>query len=74
MLNPRKCENGKEQFEKFMPRTKENGWRIYQYDYRTPSGELFSCCARTLESARRQRDEWLAKQNKEVKQKQTITG
>ena len=36
--------------------------RMYQYDYRTESGELFSCCAPTLEACRERRDKWLNSQ------------
>ena len=32
----------------------------YQYDYRHPDGELFSCVASTLTECRRKRDEWLS--------------
>ncbi|WP_195667229.1 DUF3873 family protein, partial [Phocaeicola vulgatus] len=34
--------------------------RMYQYDYRTESGELFACCAPTLEACRERRDKWLS--------------
>ena len=30
--------------------------------YRTESGELFSCCAPTLEQCRERRDKWLSSQ------------
>lgn len=32
-----------------------------QYDYRLPSGELFTTVAPTIEQARQRRDEWLRK-------------
>ena len=67
MLNPKDCKKGEEQYEKFQKRVK--GTRtmrnVYQYDYRTPQGELFSCIGRTLDSARRKRDTWLAERNEE---------
>ena len=40
--------------------------RMYQYDYRTESGELFACCAPTLEACRERRDKWLDAKNKSV--------
>ncbi len=54
------CPRGEERYEYFTPayarRTRK---RYCQYDYRTESGELFSCVAPTLEECRRKRDEWL---------------
>jgi len=47
---------GQENYEKFQ--TKVNGryqW-FYQYDYRTQSGELFTCVKPTLEKCRESRD------------------
>lgn len=52
--------NGVEQSETFYSAI-ANGYRV-QYDYRTPGGKLFSCVAKTLEDARRRRDNWLKKQ------------
>jgi len=34
-------------------------FKMYQYDYKTDSGELFTCCAPTLEKCREKRDAWL---------------
>lgn len=51
---------GSEQWEK----CKVMGRPMFQYDYRTPGGELFSCMGRTLEICRIKRNEWLA--NKEA--------
>jgi len=53
MLNPLELKPGQEQYESFSPR---RGWRRVQYDYRFPSGELFSCVAKNLEDARAKRD------------------
>ena len=36
---------------------------MYQYDYRAESGELFTCCAATLEKCREKRDKWLEDKN-----------
>ena len=50
------CQVGRESYETF--RTTK-GERI-QYDYRTQDGDLFSCIAKSLEEARKRRDDWLA--------------
>lgn len=50
------CPPGHEHFEDFKSIT---GNLAVQYDYRTPSGELFSTVARTLEICRQRRDEWI---------------
>lgn len=36
---------------------------LFQLDYRTPNGILFSCVAKSPEECRTKRDEWLAKQS-----------
>ena len=46
---------GKEKYEQF----KVRGKSYFQYDYRTPDGELFSCCGESLEMCRARRDAWL---------------
>jgi hypothetical protein len=33
--------------------------KMYQYDYRMDSGDLFTFCAPTLEKCREKRDVWL---------------
>ena len=48
-----------EQYEEFYS-VASHGYRV-QYDYRTPDGRLFSCMARTVQEARRKRDEWLTR-------------
>lgn len=52
---------GKENYEKFTTRVGRKTHTRYQYDYRHTDGELFSCCAPSLEAARQQRDAWLQK-------------
>lgn len=53
------CQPGKENYCTFSIKLKGKVRRMYQYDYRTESGELFSCCAPTLEKCREKRDEYL---------------
>lgn len=50
---------GMEQYEKYSYGFGKRKKTAYQYDYRKQDGELFSCCAPTLEECRRRRDEWL---------------
>lgn len=53
---------GTEKYEKFQIRGLRNKRLTrYQYDYRHTDGELFSCCAPSLEVARQRRDAWLQK-------------
>lgn len=49
---------GQEQFEEFRSSLSERA--LIQYDYRAPSGQLFSCVASSLDAAREKRDKWLA--------------
>lgn len=51
------CPSGHERHEYFTS-TLFEGARI-QYDYRSTSGKLFSCVAKTLKDARERRDKWL---------------
>jgi len=51
------CPAGLESYDTF----KAGGKTYYQYDYRKPTGELFSCVAPSLEKCRARRDEWLSK-------------
>lgn len=53
------CATGSENYTTFTNR----GKKYYQYDYRTESGDLFACCAPTLEKCREKRDEWLKQKN-----------
>lgn len=49
------CQPGEEHFEEY----ENDGVLFIQYDYRTPSGELFSCIGRSLEGCRARRDKWI---------------
>ncbi len=53
------CQPGKENYTTYNTMLGRKRVRMYQYDYRTESGELFSCCAPTLEVCREKRDTWL---------------
>lgn len=55
------CQAGQENYEYYIPRGFRKKKRVCHYDYRTPTGELFSTIRPTLEECRRLRDEWLAK-------------
>ena len=50
-------ERGQEQWEQYYSPVL-GGYRV-QYDYRAMDGRLFSCTAKTLEDARRKRDDWI---------------
>ena len=54
------CQPGKENYCTYNTRLRGKRVRMYQYDYRTDSGELFACCAPTLEACRERRDKWLS--------------
>ena len=41
------CQPGKENYTTYNTRLRGKRVRMYQYDYRTESGELFACCAPT---------------------------
>lgn len=58
--------SGEEKYEKFTTRVGRKSRTMYQYDYRTPEGELFSCVAPSLESCRMKRDAWLEKRGLKV--------
>lgn len=53
------CESGKENYTTYNTKLKGQKVRMYQYDYRTDTGELFTCCAPSLEACRIKRDTWL---------------
>ena len=57
------CQPGKENYTAYNTMLRGKRVKMYQYDYRAESGELFSCCAPTLEACREKRDKWLEKQN-----------
>ena len=50
---------GKENYTTYTTKLGRKRVRMYQYDYRTESGELFACCAPTLEACRERLDKWL---------------
>lgn len=49
------CPRGQEQWEEF----ELYGKTRIQYDYRTLSGRLFSCVAKSLDEARERRAKWM---------------
>lgn len=54
------CAAGRETYTTYTyHRTPRQSIEMYQYDYRTPEGDLFSCCAPSLEDCRARRDNWL---------------
>ena len=53
------CQPGKENYTTYNTILRSKRVRMYQYDYRTESDELFSCCAPTLEVCREKLDKWL---------------
>lgn len=53
------CQPGSENYCTYTTRLRCKNVRMYQYDYRTEKGELFACCAPTLEKCREKRDAWL---------------
>lgn len=53
------CAAGSENYCTYTTRLKGKNVRMYQYDYRTESDELFACCAPTLAKCREKRDAWL---------------
>ena len=56
ILDPKNIAPDEEQYEKFNSHIRKNPWR-YQYDYRHPDGEMFSCIKKTLAECRAARDE-----------------
>jgi hypothetical protein len=54
------CPAGEECWEGYYSKTHHANF--VQYDYRTQDGRLFTTVTRSLEEARSQRDQWLAKQ------------
>ena len=58
MLHPKNLKPGYEQWEDYCDHC--GTWRV-QYDYRDPTGQLFSCVRRKLNECRQARDEWLEK-------------
>jgi len=59
------CPKGEERFEKFYSRILKR--YLYQYDYRHPDGELFSCASKSLDECREKRDKWLRQKEESMK-------
>ena len=57
------CAAGAENYTTYHMTMRGKRVRMYQYDYRMDSGELFSCCAPTLERYREKRDRWIMCEN-----------
>lgn len=62
-MNADTCAPGCEQWEVFID---SRGQTMIQYDYRTRYGELFSCVAYDVNSARKKRDAWRLKREEEL--------
>ena len=56
----RVCQPGKENYCTYTVKIKGKPKRMYQYDYRTESGDLFATVAPTLKACREERDIWLS--------------
>lgn len=52
------CQPGTEQWESYYSAILRRD--LFQYDYRTHDGALFSCVGKSLEVCRAKRDAWLA--------------
>ena len=53
------CQPGKENYCTYSTKLNRKRVRMYQYDYRTESGDLFATVAPTLVECREKRDTWL---------------
>lgn len=53
------CRPGKENYTTYNTKLRGKRVKMYQYDYRAESGELFACVAPTLAKCREERDIWL---------------
>ena len=60
------CRPGKENYCTYSTKLKGKRVRMYQYDYRTESGDLFACCAPTLEACRENGINGLVHDNKPI--------
>jgi hypothetical protein len=52
------CKSGQENYSRMKSGFKRALW-MYVYDYRTDTGEMFSCIGKTLRICRKRRDAWL---------------
>lgn len=50
------CSRGVESFEEYYSDVIKK--KLVQYDYRHPTGRLFSCISPTVEKARQRREKW----------------
>lgn len=57
------CAPSKENYCTYNTKLRGKKVRMYQYDYRTENGDLFACCAPSLEACRQKRDKWLEDKN-----------
>ena len=53
------CQPGQENYTTYNTKLKGKRVKMYQYDYRAESGELFACVVPTLAKCREKRDIWL---------------
>ena len=60
------CLPAKDNYTTYTTKLRGKRVRMYQYDCRTESGELFACCAPALEACRERRDKRLDAKNKSV--------
>ena len=49
------CQSGKENYTTYNTKLRGKRVKMYQYDYRAESGELFSCCVSTLRGVQREK-------------------
>lgn len=54
------CQPGRENYTSFTAKIGRKTVKRWQYDYRTESGELFSCIGESLDNCRAKRDLWLS--------------
>ena len=54
------CQPGRENYTSFTAKIGRKTVKRWQYDYRTESGELFSCVGASLDSCRAKRYLWLS--------------
>lgn len=57
------CASGCENYTTYTTKLSGKRVKMYQYDYRTPNGMLFSCVGKSLAECRKKRDEWETSHN-----------
>ena len=65
------CQPGRENYTSFTAKIGRKTVKRWQYDYRTESGELFSCVGVSLDSCRAKRDLWRSQKQKDHGTKKT---